>query len=51
MAGKMKFFELFLNRLLTLERARSYTPAIDGAAADAARGSDLLEFLGCANLR
>jgi hypothetical protein len=32
----MNFFELFLNPALTPERARSYTPAIDGDAADAA---------------
>ena len=32
----MKIFELFLNRLLTPERGRSYTPPIDDVAADAA---------------
>ena len=33
---KMNFFELFLNRLLTPEQDRSYTPPIDDVAADAA---------------
>ena len=41
---KTNFFELFLNRLLTLKRPWSYTPPIDGVAAHAAHAvRDLLE--------
>ena len=41
---KTNFFELFLNRLLTLKRPWSYTPPIDGVAAHTANAvRDLLE--------